>query len=94
MAKRIFNTCLNKEEKLYNCSLMALIAGFVLLLIGGIAFGLIPGFAFAASGFVIGTLVSARWHKGLIQRKIYVLFPHADCWIDKNCPDSSGVNEL
>lgn len=94
MIGRVFNTCLNKEEKLYNCSILALFCGAVLLAVGGVIFGLLPGFALSAGGFIGGTWFSTRWHQGLIQRRMYKYFPYSKSWLDKNSPESSDINEI
>lgn len=94
MSKIVFSKCLNKEEKLYNCSVVGLMLGVMFLILGGIVFGMLFGFAAATFGFIIGTWFSSKWHQGFIQRKAYRALPYCKYWLDKRCPESSSINEL
>lgn len=85
---RVFNTCLNKERKVFNCSFPALIVGGVMLTLTGIRFGIVFGLVAAGVGYLLGTYLGKCWHKGELQRYLYLHLPFARLWLDQVAPDS------
>ncbi|MBP7189645.1 MAG: hypothetical protein KA998_00145 [Rickettsiaceae bacterium] len=88
MNRRVFSTCLNKERKIYNCSVWAFICGGLALLFAGLAKGLLWGMGLGVGGFLLGSFLSKQWHQGNIQRLIYAHIPFAKYIVDKNMPES------
>ena len=88
MSRREFNTCLNKESKIYNVSYGSLIGAALLMVPVGLIMGMIWGFGGGVLGFGIGRILSKEWQQGNLQRKLYWHLPYGKYWIDKNVPES------
>lgn len=88
MHRRVFSTCLNKERKIYNCSIGSLICGGLFLTFAGLTKGLLWGMGFGVVGFFLGGFLSKQWHEGNLQRLIYANMPFAKYIVDNNMPES------
>lgn len=94
MNQRKFIKCLNKQKKIFNWSIGAVVGGGISLFVFGLAKGLLWGIGASAIGFGFGNWFSSKWHKGNIQRALYWNMPFAKGWLSKNIPESSEIDEL
>lgn len=88
MSRREFSTCLNREPKIYNCSIWSFVWAGTFLIIFFILKGFMWGLGAAGVGFGVGKWLSRQWFIGQMQRKMYWYLPCAGFFIDKNCPES------
>lgn len=94
MKRRTFIPCLNKQRKIYNFSIGALIGCIVGFVLCGLSKGILWGLGGAALGFSLGNWVAAMWFLGYLQRFLYWNLPYAKDWLSKNIPESSEKEEL
>lgn len=94
MTQRYFIPCLNKQRKLFNFSIGALVGGAVLFAFVGLVKGLLWGVGAGAIGFTVGDWLSTQWFIGGLQRALYWNLPYAKDWLDRNIPESSDSLEL
>lgn len=85
---RVFNTCLNKEKKIFNCSIIAITVSVLMLVLVGLRFGIVFGLGGAVIGYVIGSYLGRCWYIGKLQRYLYWHLPFASFWLDQSVPDS------
>lgn len=88
MTRRTFNSCLNKEQRIYNFSVGSIACAALAFLFVGLAKGIVWGIGAAVGGYVLGDLLSKQWHEGNMQREIYWRIPFAKYYVDKNMPES------
>jgi len=88
----VFARCLNLEKRLYNFSYGGLVFGAACGILGLMLVGLLTGFATSIIGFSIGKAISARMHRGLIQRKNYWSLPLGKAFICSKVPKSHKRN--
>jgi hypothetical protein len=66
-----FNTCLNKEAKIYGLSQVSVIVGGVVFITGIVLFGFLIGAGSGAFGLLAGATFGKKWHVGSIQKFMY-----------------------
>ena len=93
MQRRTFIKCLNKQRKIYNLSIEAVI-GWCIGLVLGLSQGLLWGIGAAAVGLSIGAWVGKLIYKGNLQRLMYWHLPYTKIWLKPNIPNSADREEL
>lgn len=85
---RIFNKCLNKERKIFNCSILGIGFGVVGLVLVTFKYGIAIGLGGAVIGYFTGTYLGKCLFEGTLQRYLYWHLPYASIWLDRSVPDS------
>lgn len=85
---RTFNKCLNKEQKIFNCSIFAIGFGAFGLMLATVKYGIAIGIGGAFGGYIIGAYFGKCWFEGKLQRYIYWNLPFASIWLDRSIADS------
>lgn len=94
MKQRVFIRCLNKQRKIYNFNLGALIGcGFGMLVVG-IGKGLIWGLGAGAVGLSIVGGIANAIYSGELQRLMYWHLPYAKYWLSPYISESAQREEL
>ena len=68
-------TSLNKEAKLYGVNLYGFAIGGISFVILWLMFSAMFGIVGGSFGFYYGSVLSKMWHKGIMQKYIYVKLP-------------------
>lgn len=87
-AGKIFHKAYNKEQTIYGLKITGLMFSFLSSIIAVIKFGIIWFMIGAVPGYIIGLVISAHIHKGVLQKWLYWNTPLIRFLMGKKLPPS------